>query len=371
MTILVFLIILTILVLVHEAGHFLVARFFNIKVEEFGIGFPPRLWGKKIGETLYSVNWLPIGGFVKLYGEDEAGAGRLKVDKVLNFKNPRLRDLDRAFFAKPWWQRFLVGIAGVFMNFVLAVVIFSFIFAVVGVSVAGNKVIVTQVVKGSPSEMAGLRAGDTIQFINSLKITSTAQLITETKKHLGEKLVLKVLTDGKQKSVEITPRIDYPKNQGPMGVAVSQNAEVKKYPWYEAPVVGVEEAIKMSWLIVVSLGTVVSQIVTQGVVPKDVAGPVGIAQLTGQVVQVGPLAVLSLISLLSLNLAILNILPIPALDGGRLFFILIEGITRRKVHPKFESYVHAAGMVILLALILLVTLHDITRLISGQSLLPK
>ncbi|HKC14551.1 MAG TPA: M50 family metallopeptidase [Patescibacteria group bacterium] len=364
-TVLVFLLILTILVLIHEAGHFFVAKFFNIKVEEFGVGFPPRAWGKKVGETLYSINWLPIGGFVRLYGEDEAGSGRISIGK-----NKKITNTNRAFFAKPWWQRFLVGIAGVVMNFLLAVLIFSFMFAFVGVAIPGHKVIVGQVAKGSPSELAGLKPGDTIEYVGSVKITDTQQLIAETKKHLGQEIVLKLNSNGKVREVRITPRTNYPKGEGPIGVAISQNAEIKKYSWYEAPVAGTKEAIKASWLIISAFGTVISQLFTQGAIPKDIAGPIGIAQLTGQVVQVGPFAVLYFISILSLNLAILNVLPIPALDGGRLFFILIEAVTRKKVHPKFESYAHAIGMALLLALIALVTLHDISRIISGQSLIP-
>lgn len=366
-TVLIFLLILTILVLVHEVGHFLVARFFNIKVEEFGVGFPPRAWGKKIGETIYSVNWLPIGGFVKLYGEDEAGGGKLS----LKVKNLHLKNSDRAFFAKPWWQRFLVGFAGVFMNFVLATLIFTFLFAVVGVSVPGQKVIVSQIVKSSPSDLAGLKTGDIIEYVNNVKITSTTQLITETKKYLGQQIILKVNSDGRSEDLKITPRKNSPAGEGPMGIAISQNAEVKKYSLIEAPIIATQEAIKTSWLIITAFGTVISQLITQGAVPKDVAGPIGIAQLTGQVVQIGPFAVLSLIALLSLNLAVINVLPIPALDGGRLFFILIEGITGKKVNQKFESYAHSIGMIVLLALILLITFHDLTRIISGQSLIPK
>lgn len=367
MTILVFLLVLTILVLIHEAGHFFVAKFFKIKVEEFGVGFPPRVWGKKIGETVYSINALPIGGFVKLFGEDEAGGGKLKISN----KKIKVLDSSRAFYSRPWWQKALVVSSGVIMNFVLATVIISFLFAFVGVGVAGNKVLVSAVAKESPAEKAGLRQGDVIQEINNVKISSTQELIIETKKYLGQEIKLKVVSEKKEKILTITPRKDYPKNQGPIGVSITQNFELKKYAWYEAPVAGTKEALKTSWLIVTSFGQVISQLVTQGVVPKEVAGPIGIAQLTGQVVQIGPFALLSFVAILSLNLAILNILPIPALDGGRLFFVLIEAVTRRRVHPKFESYAHAIGMALLLALILLITVHDITRVLSGQSIIPK
>lgn len=370
-TAIVFILILSVLVLVHELGHFAVAKILKIKVEEFGFGLPPRAFSIKRGETRYSINWLPIGGFVKLYGEDEAGSG---TPKVKNQKSPpkNIKDINRAFFARPAWQRALVIVAGVLMNFILAVVIISYLFSIVGVPIPGDKVVITEVVKNAPAEKSGLKKGDLIESINNVKINSANQMISETKKYLGEKVILTIKTEsGQTKKIEVSPRKDYPKNQGPMGVAISQNVEVKKYPWYQAPVIGTMEALQQSWLIISGIGLILYQLIFSGSVPAGVAGPVGIAQLTGQFVEVGLFAILSFVSLLSLNLAILNILPFPALDGGRLFFIIIELLTGRKVNQRFESYAHAIGMAILLALIALITLHDIFRLISGQPILPK
>lgn len=360
-TILVFLIILSILVLIHELGHFFVAKKMGIKVEEFGFGLPPRAFGIKKGETVYSLNWLPIGGFVKLYGEDEAGGGKI-----------RNSDNKRAFFTRPVWQRSLVVVAGVIMNFLLSVAIISYLFGVSGVRLPGDKVIVTDVIKGAPADEAGIRKDDVIEALNGIKITNSSQLINITKEHLGEEVVLKIRNPKPEtRSIKVTPRKKYPQNQGPMGVAISQNIITKKYPWYEAPVVGTKESLKISWLIIASLGKTVYDLTFQGEVPKGVAGPVGIAQLTGQFVKVGPLAVLSFMSILSLNLAILNILPIPALDGGRLFFILVEGVTGRKISQKLESKAHAVGMAVLLSLIALITINDIIRFFSGQPVIPK
>ncbi|PIZ98433.1 MAG: hypothetical protein COX78_03165, partial [Candidatus Levybacteria bacterium CG_4_10_14_0_2_um_filter_35_8] len=217
----------------------------------------------------------------------------------------------------------------------------------------------------------------TVEEINNIKITSAQQLITITKEHLGEKIIIKIIhsTGSGQKLIikelEVAPRKNYPKNEGPMGISISQSVLIKKYPWYEAPVLGTQEALAESWMIASGLGMMVYQLVLFGSVPKGIAGPVGIAQLTGQFVQIGPYAILSFVSLLSLNLAILNILPIPALDGGRLFFILIEVVTGRKVNRKFEGYAHAIGMVLLLGLITVITLHDLFRLFTGQPILPK
>jgi len=372
-TILIFLLILSVLVLVHEFGHFLVAKLFKIKVEEFGFGLPPRALSFKKGETVYSINWLPIGGFVKLFGEDEAplrqgsegqaGGGSEKL---------KVKNLNRAFFARPAWQRILVIVAGVAMNFVLAVTIISYLFSVVGVPVPGKNVVVSGIVANSPAAKSGLKIGDTVEKINNIEITSAQQLVTLAKEHLGEKLVIRIKDKGLRiKNLEITPRKNYPKNEGPMGISISQNMLIKKYPWYEAPILGTQEALAESWMIASGLGTMVYQLVLFGSVPKGVAGPVGIAQLTGQFVQIGPYAILSFVSLLSLNLAILNILPIPALDGGRLFFILIEVVTGKKVNRRFEGYAHAIGMVLLLGLIAVITLHDLFRLFTGQPILPK
>lgn len=368
LTAIVFIAILSLLVLVHELGHFLVAKKLKIKVEEFGFGLPPRALSFKKGETVYSINWLPIGGFVKLLGEDEAGGGRVEKGKKGKISKESLK---RAFFVRPIWQRALVVTAGVIMNFLLAVVIISFLFSAVGVPEVGNEVIVSSVVNNSPAQKAGLEKGDIIQEINGKEIKNSAELISITKQNQGKEVALLVKSGDQQETIKITPREDYPEDQGPMGVAVTQNVEVKKYPWYLAPFVGTREALYTSWLIISGLGMILYQLIFFGTAPTGVAGPVGIAQLTGQFVEFGPYAILSFISLLSLNLAILNILPFPALDGGRLLFIVIEAVTGKKVNQKFESYAHAAGMAILLALIALVTFHDLIRLFTGQPILPE
>lgn len=367
-TIVVFILILSVLVLVHELGHFLVAKKLGVKVEEFGFGFPPRVYGKKVGETIYSINLLPIGGFVKLYGEDEAGGGKIQIKS----KKSNLKNVNRTFFARPVWQRALIVVAGVVMNFLLASAIISYLFAVVGVQVPGHTVVISDVVRGAPAASAGLKPGDVFVSVNGKAVTVPGNVISIAQKNLGKQLDVVVKEkNGQTKEVFITPRRTFPSNQGPMGVAISASYTIVKYPWYQAPFVGTWEAVKESGLIVQGIGTTLVQVFVQKTVPAGVAGPVGIAELTGQFVKIGPDAVLSLVALLSLNLAVLNVLPVPALDGGRLFFILLEGITRRKMHSQFEAYVHNIGMIILLGLILLITLHDVMRLISGQPLLPK
>ncbi len=380
-TLIAFIIILSVLVLIHELGHYLVAKKLGIKVEEFGIGFPPRAYGKKIGETLYSINWLPIGGFVKLYGEDSAGGGKIVVGSKQNAASKEVHatshmlhaagdsDIKRAFFARPLWQRMAVVTAGVIMNFVLAVVLISFLFSTQGVPLPTDNVIVSGISKNSPAEMVGLQNEDKILRINDKVINKTDDFISETKKLRGTEVSLLVLRNDKEFTVSLTPRLNPPKGEGAMGVSIT-NIVVKKYTWYEAPIYGTVEAGKFSWLILSGLSDMVRDLFTGGVKPETVAGPIGVAQLTGEAVRAGWFAVLWFVALLSLNLAVLNIMPIPALDGGRFFFMIIELVTRRRVSAKYEGYAHAVGLVVLLGLMVLITLLDLSRLVQGKSILP-
>src|SRR5258705_13063970 len=190
-TILVFLLVLSVLVLVHEAGHFFVAKKLGVKVEEFGFGFPPRVFGKKIGETIYSINLFPIGGFVKLYGEDEAGGGSLKITSKDVGKSQITSD-KRSFVSRPVWQRAAIVVAGVVMNFLLAFVIISYLFTVVGVATPGSNILIGEVVKNSPAEKAGLKAGDAIISVDGVKLTDPNKVILYTKSHRGKLITITV-----------------------------------------------------------------------------------------------------------------------------------------------------------------------------------
>lgn len=365
LTALVFIVILSVLVLIHEFGHYITAKKLGIKVEEFGYGFPPRIFGKKIGETIYSINLLPIGGFVKLFGEDDAGGGKVKK----NDHEIKGGDLKRAFFARPAWQRLTVVTAGVVMNFFLAVVIISYLFASKGVAVPSEHVRVTEILAGSPAKAADLRVDDEVISVGGVKVTKTEEFVAETKKHLEKETELVILRNGSEITKSLTPRKEFPKGEGPIGIGIS-SIEVRKYSILEAPIYGTWEALKFSWIIISGLGQMVFDGIIHGQKPEGVAGPLGVAQLTGEAVSFGFDAVLWFMALLSLNLAVLNILPIPALDGGRLFFIIIELVTRKKVNPKYESYAHMVGLALLLTLMAVVTIVDITRLATGGSLIP-
>ncbi len=355
LTLFVFFIILSILIFVHEAGHFLVAKKLKIRVEEFGFGLPPRIFSRKRGETVYSINLLPIGGFVRLTGEDA----------VTKNKDPR------SFVNKKPLERSLVLLSGVIMNFILAVIVLSIIFTK-GVAVSTERVHIEDVAQGSPAEVTGLRPGDILISVDGNKIIENKDIISYTAKKLGKEIVL-IIYRGSEKrefEIKIIPRAEYPSGEGPLGVAIS-NLEMKKYPWYQAPFLGVTESINISGRMVSGLGLMITNLITRSEVPKDIAGPIGIFQVTGKAVGVGTIAVLQLLGFLSLNLAVVNSLPFPALDGGRFIFVLIEMIFGRKVVPRFERYAHTFGMVVLLTLIVLVSISDIGRIVEGTNILEK
>lgn len=382
LTALVFLLILSILVLIHEAGHFFVAKKFGIKVEEFGYGLPPRAWGKKIGETIYSINWLPIGGFVKLYGEDEAGSGSVKKPTKLPKK-----DLDRAFFTRPVWQRAAVVIAGVVMNVLLGVLIYYIFMGLSGFKTelpllgdhkffgvnqsVREDVFVTDIAKDSPADAVDIPQFAQITKLNNQPITDVDAFIQSIRSHQGEEVTLSWI-DPKNREVitkEVTLRENAPKNQGSLGVGLTsmQTATLS----YDTPVQKIfSGVIHPANLIAYNLdlmAKLVSTSIREGTAEplgQGVAGPVGIYSVVGTIVDIPDakervLQLLNLAGLLSLSLAIFNVLPIPALDGGRLFFILIEGVTGKRVNPKYEALAHTIGMAILLALIVLITFKDV------------
>ena len=197
--------------------------------------------------------------------------------------------------------------------------------------------------------------------IENTSITKTEDLINTTKKYLGKEITLVILRNAKEERISLTPRQDFPADQGPMGVSIS-SFEEKKYAWNEAPVEGLKQSIVLTNELVKGIGKTLWKLITFQNVSKDVAGPIGIAQMTGEAIKFGRNAVLEMLGLLSLNLAIINILPFPALDGGRLLFVVIEGITGKRVKTNWERYIHQAGMAILLLLIVLVTVNDLVRI---------
>jgi regulator of sigma E protease len=386
LTLFIFIFILSILVLIHEAGHFFMAKKFGIKVEEFGYGIPPRAWGKKIGETIYSINWLPFGGFVKLYGEDEAGSGSVQVPA----KKLPTKDLDRAFFTRPVWQRALVVVAGVVMNTLLAAVIYYVFFFIsnfqtelpllnnhtfFGVNQKNvTEVLITAVAKNSPAEKAGVTEYSRVMALNGKPVVSPESFSKIIKESKGKPVTLtwQDTKTAKNTTATLTPRINPPKGEGALGVGFYPLQKAVLH--YETPLQKVfsgfiHPANLMSYNLDV-MGSLIKVSIkekTAAPLSEGVSGPVGIFSLVGTIIDIPDvkervLQMLNLAGILSISLAFFNVLPIPALDGGRLFFILIEGIFRKKVSPAFEAAVHSIGMMVLLGLIILVTFKDVLQL---------
>lgn len=376
-----FLVVLSVLVLVHEGGHFLAAKKAGVKVEEFGFGYPPKVFGKKIGGTLYSLNLIPFGGFVRLYGEELEDIGKIDKDKR-----------SRAFWAKSKISRTGIILAGVIANFILSVVCFSTVYSVSGIPTKTDQVKVVGIVKDSPAEKTGIKEDDVFISIDERKVQTMADFVKLINEGRGRLLKItvererdnpceeKVFGGGMGFSCQngrliffVTPREKVPEGEGPLGVVVS-DIEMKKYPFWQMPFRGTIEGFKEAWgwgsLIVVSLKKMLVDLLG-GVVPKDVSGPIGIFQATSGVAKSGFLTILQFIGILSVNLAIINVLPLPALDGGRLTFILYEAIIRKRPKPQTERLVNSIGIAFLLLLTILVTLNDLERIFNLSSLVVR
>lgn len=390
LTLITFLLVLSVLVLIHEAGHYFVAKFFKIKVEEFGYGFPPRLFAKKIGETEYSINWLPIGGFVKLFGEDDAGGGRVSAGESSKVKAASKKELNRAFFARPAWQRALVVLAGVVMNMLLAVVIYYVYLGVSGFKAelplltphkffgveqtVNSNIIISGVANDSPASSAGITQGSQVVAVDTKPVTNSEAFLKYISDHKGKPVTLS-WKDLQTKTVitkTITPRMNVPKNQGALGISfypvdtavLSYNTPVQKV---FSGIIHPLNLMDYNFVVIGHLISVSLQQKTAAPISEGLSGPVGIYSVVGSIVHIPDmkerlLNLLNLAGLLSMSLAFFNVLPIPALDGGRLFFILIELVTRRKVSQTFEAAAHQVGMILLLGLLLLITFKDIFQI---------
>ncbi|MGA2910933.1 MAG: M50 family metallopeptidase [Candidatus Microgenomates bacterium] len=360
-SILIFILVLSILVLVHELGHFLVARRAGVMVEEFGFGLPPRIVGKKIGDTIYSLNWLPFGGFVRLHGEqEEEGAS-----------DP---NSGRAFMNKSKKIRSMVVTAGVVMNFILGILAFAIVYSFSGIPRDTGKIKVVDVSAGSPAQVAGIVVGDVITKVGPVSVTSADDFIAKTAALKGKSTIFEVqrMVGGQVTAVKLmlTPRENPPPGEGPIGVTIT-TMELYYPPIWLRPFYGIyygfKDAIFWGQTIVLGLWGIITSLV-KGQVPQGVSGPVGIFAVTTEAAKSGILTLVNFVGILSVNLAILNIVPFPALDGGRLLFIGIEGIIGRKIVPKVEATINNIGFLILLALLLLITIGDVRHLISAGSI---
>lgn len=375
-----FLVVVSILVLAHEFGHFLLARLLKVGVEEFAIGLPltQPLWTLLRRDGLrISIYPALFGGFVRLLGEEGPEKPQIKEKKGAQF------------WSQPLWVRFLVIVAGVVANAVLATLAFSTIVFFSGIPTKVNTVKVIEVAPNSPAAKVGILPGDVIVGVEALQkpkesgagqlivgqaVTTVEGFIKFVNSLAGKTVEIEVKRGGKTLRLDATPRVSPPKGEGALGVAITDVE--KHFPplpqrVFESLKLGVQETWFWTKLTVKGAGTVVWQLITTGKLPSDVAGPVGIAEISGRVVKEGALTFLEFLGILSINLAVINILPFPALDGGRVLFLAVEGLFGRRVAPKVEHWVHTLGMVILLTLMLLITLRDIERIVRDSGLLKN
>ncbi len=370
-TIIIFIAVLSVLVFVHELGHFWTAKKLGLAPKEFGFGFPPRIggiyknkagkwhwqWGGKEVEdvegTVYSINWLPLGGFVNL-GEDEESGNDPK-----HFKNQ-----------KPW-KRAIILSAGVFMNLVIAAVFIAWGYMIglpqaidennQNANITDQRIQIMQVLPDSPADKAKLQLGDIIASINEQEFKTYEELQNFISDKEGVELNYKIKRGEQELNFQITPEpIEVNENIPGVGIAIAETGIVS-YPWYRAIWEGIYSTILMTWFIIVAFATLIKSLITGAGIGAEVAGPVGIAVMTGQVAQLGFVYLLQFTAVLSINLAIINFLPLPALDGGRVLFLIIEKIRGKAVPERIEAMIHNIGFTLLMLLVLVVTYRDVIK----------
>jgi len=363
MTVIIFLIVLAVLIFVHELGHFLFARMCGIRVDAFKIGFGPKIlsWGS--GETEYGINLIPFGGYVKIHGEDPD-------DESLN--GP---DASRSFARKSRWQQAIVLLAGVFFNVLFAWILYVGLFAH-GVTAttdgfekysadfSNERIMVTDVLPGSPAAMAGLTAGDVIEGVGSGQSHQSVENIQSAiYASDGKSLGIEYSRAGQSLTANIVPVQGLVPDKYAIGIAMNEVVDMR-LPFFTAIYEGAHYTGIMLEQTAVGLYSFVANIFQGTANFSDIAGPVGIAGIVGSAARMGFTYLLMITALISINLAIVNLIPFPALDGGRVLFVVIEGIIRRRISPKFTNTVNTVGFVLLMIIMVIVTYKDIWRLVK-------
>jgi len=366
-TLVIFLVVFTLIIAVHEFGHYLTARLLGMRVLEFAFGFPPRLFAWRHAGIDYSLNAIPFGGFVRILGQDDFAI------KQQGEGEPG------AFTSKPWWAQAIVLVAGVTMNIVLALVVLTLAF-ILGTTAPTGDVRILEVKVGSPAQVAGIQKDDLVRTIDGQTFHSSQDIVAYTYRQAGltragapqrpprQALPMTLVLERNGQAIPpitITPRQTLPQGEGPLGlVLVDVTAPVAVAP---------QEALGSAWALTIDvireIAALPGQLLGRGDAapggPPQIGGPIEIFRVTGEMAEFGVPALLRLVGLLSVNLAVLNIIPFPALDGGRLLFVLIGGIFRKRLSPQVEAAIHAVGFVVLLGLLVLVSIADIRRVIGG------
>jgi regulator of sigma E protease len=361
LTIFIVIISLLFLVTIHELGHFLLARKFGVKVEEFGIGIPPKIVGKKIGETVYSLNLIPLGAFVKLYGEEE-----------------RIQD-SRSFSGKPIWQRVLIVSGGVVAFWIIAAIIISIVAGIWGLPMQiedtdqgfkNPQIEIAQVMKNSPAYEAQLRTWDIVEKAktdnNEIITTKVGEFVDFIDIHKGEEVILTIKRGKEILNIALVPRVNPPEGEGPIGIVPARVA-LKVYPWRKAIIQGLIATGNQTLTIIYTLGSIISTLIRRMPLPKgalEVTGVIGIFELLVHAFESGVNNFLLSLAWITIFLAIFNVFPIPALDGGKLLFLTIEKIRKKPVSQKIEEKITVFFFGLIMMLGILIIIKDIITRIS-------
>jgi len=370
-TILAFIGVLVILVLVHEFGHFVVAKRAGITVQEFGVGFPPRIASVVWHGTRYSLNWIPLGGFVKMLGED----GEVEADKM---RQRGLSDaaidkaMSGAFNRKPIWVRMVVLLAGVAMNFLLAAALFAVALGLPGQQGRGP-LTVTEVQADSPAVAAGLRVGDQIIAADDRTFPISRELTAYVRSRAGHEVELTVRRGGREMALPVTPRALTPSDEarglGAVGFSYEPESYVEIPPQASGPLAAAWEGLRVAGELALKIPGGLAEAVggLLGLTPDagTAVGPIGIAEETGRVLGAPLVSQLIFVGILSVNLAVLNVLPFPPLDGGRIAVVAVEAVRRRRLPAEREALVYLTGFMVLIVLVILISIRDVANLFGG------
>lgn len=348
MTIILFIIVLLVTVLIHEWGHFIAAKKSGMLVEEFGFGIPPKLWSFKKGETTYSINALPFGGFVKIAGENGIENGIPS---------------DRQFESKPWYKQSIVLVAGVVCNILLAILLFtiSYSLGTPTLSDSGTPTVL-HVTKGSPVDEVGIKVGDTItkvvKYDKEIAVINTENL-KKTINDSTDPLTISFVNNKKETTVEVSPK----KEGGvtALGIGVEKIA-LEKTSIAKAFVRATEQTVFITKSIFGTVGHLIGSLFIKGDEAQEIIGPIGLANEIKNASSIGFGYLLAFTAMISINLAVINILPFPALDGGRLIIVLLERISRKKFSKTVINLIHASGFILLIGLMIFLSISDIGRL---------
>ncbi len=363
MTIILFLVILAVLVFVHELGHFVAAKAFGIRVDEFAIGFPPKIFGWQKGETKYSLNLIPFGGYVKIFGENPDEESMNGTDSARSFVN-----------AKKWKQA-VVLLAGIFMNLVFAWILISISFNIGLTSSITDEyrneakdvsVMILSVQEKSPAEKAGIKGGDHILSIKSgdvFQVSPSVEFIQKTIAESKDKIIIEYKRNSATGTVEVVSQNGVVEGKKAIGISMGMVGTVE-FGFFRSFYEGLKLTVMETKNITIGLYTFIAGIFTaQEGLFSQVAGPIGIANMVGEARNVGLSYLLGFVAMISINLAMLNLVPFPALDGGRVLFVAIEAVIRRRIKPIIANWVNGIGFLLLIVLMIVVTFKDVLRLI--------